>query len=94
MQTEYTLISNLKGRVSKALSSSKSLQEKDRVILELLFSDIDHLLLSKRETKDITGFRAALSIRAKELNDSPKRYIQEHILPLVNKVSTESWRKK
>lgn len=87
------LILTLKGRVSKALSDAYTLNEVERVELEAIFQNIDSLLLHKDTPIDLLKekFQKRLQSTSKVLSKSKKRYIKEHIIPMVNKISTEDW---
>ena len=85
------LISSLKGRVSKVLGLKNSLQLEERSGLEGIFNAIDEFILSKREQSDITLLKDELSLHSKFLKDTKKTYIKEHIIPIVNKVSSGGW---
>ena len=90
-KTNCELISSLKGRISKMLSSKVSLALEEKSGLEGIYDAIDELILSKRDDTDIGNFKAELLLHSKFLRDTKKRYIKEHIIPLINKVSTKKW---
>jgi hypothetical protein len=85
------LISNLKGRISKALNTGASLPLEERSGLEGIYDAIDTLLCSKKEQSDIVTFKEDLLLHSKFLGGTKKTYIKEHILPIVKKVSTGRW---
>lgn len=92
-KTNKELISSLKGRISKVLTIKNSLLLEERSGLEGIYNAIDELILSKKEDSDITTFRNELELHAKFLKDTKKTYIQDHIIPIINKVSNKGWGK-
>lgn len=84
-----TLINSLKGRVSKALNTK--LQADEMSGLEGIYNAIDSLILSKKQKSDINKFQENLQLCFKMLKGTKKAYIQEHIIPLLNKVSIKKW---
>lgn len=90
--TNSALISNLKGRISKVLNTGAvSLPLEERAGLEGIYDAIDTLLCSKKEPTDVVTFKEEINLHSKFLKGTQKNYIREHILPIVNKVSTGKW---
>ncbi len=89
---DYSLISSLKGRISKVLGLKSSLKLEEKAGLEGIFLAIDELILSKREKEDILTFNDELQLNLNSIKDTKKVYIKENIIPLVNKISTKKWR--
>ena len=87
------LISNLKGRVSKVLGTKVKLTIEERSGLEGIYKAIDSLILSGKSLNDIETFKEELKIHTKFIQETHKSYIQEHILPLINKIRTKKWGK-
>ena len=87
------MISNLKGRVSKALTFSKKLTENEKIILDGIYNSIDEIILwNKRLTKNkATYFKNVLAEYANLIEDSNKVYIKKHITPILKKVIGEEW---
>ena len=87
------MISNLKGRISKALTFSKKLSENEKVILGSIYHSIDEIILwDKKLTKNkATRFKNTLLEYANLIEDSNKAYIQKHITPILRKVVEQEW---
>ena len=88
-ETDNTLISNLKGRVSKALNTKLATSEISG--LQYICDAIDTFILSKRGNADINKLNESLQLCSKLLNETKKEYIKKHIIPLLNKVSMKKW---
>lgn len=87
------LISNLKGRISKVLVTSAKLPLEERSGLEGIYDAIDTWILSKKEDVDLLNFNEEVSLHFKFIKDTKKEYIKEHIIPIINKVSTKRWKR-
>ena len=85
------LISNLKGRISKILCTKVSLPLEEVSGLEGIYNAIDALILSNRDDTDYLNFNEELMMNSKFLAGTKKKYIKEHIIPLINKVSIKRW---
>jgi hypothetical protein len=87
------MISNLKGRISKALSFSKKLSEDEKLILGGIYNSIDEIILwNKKLTQNkATRFKNVLREYANLIEDSNKIYIQKHITPILKKVVEQEW---
>ena len=87
------MISNLKGRISKALSFSKKLSEDEKLILGGIYNSIDEIILwNKKLTQNkATRFKNVLREYANLIEDSNKVYIQKHITPILKKVVEQEW---
>lgn len=92
-QMNNALISNLKGRISKVLCTKVSLPLEEVSGLEGIYNAIDALILSKKEDTDYLNFSEELIMHSKFLIGTKKRYIKEHIIPLISKVSTRRWKR-
>ena len=90
-KTRNALISNLKGRISKILTSKVRLEPDELISLELVYQALDSFILSKRKDGDTENLRGVLNFQAKALNSSERDYITQHIIPLMNKVSNRRW---
>ena len=90
-ESQSVLISNLKGRISKLLGARITLPLEETSSLEEIYYAIDDLILSNRKVDDINRFKRDLVIYSKVLKSSRKYYVKEHILPLINKISTKNW---
>ena len=90
-RVDNELISSLKGRISKVLNLKNNLQLEERSGLEGIYNAIDELILSKKEETDLVTFKDELSLHSKFLKGTKKRYIKEHIIPIVNKVQDKGW---
>lgn len=89
----HEMISNLKGRVSKALTFSKKLSEDEKLILDGIYNSIDEIILyDKKLTKNkATRFKNTLREYTNLIEDSNKLYIQKHITPILKKVIEQEW---
>ena len=85
------LISSLKGRISKVLSSKTKLEHEEVSGLEGIYNAIDTFILSERDAVDTHEFREDLVLFVKFLNNTKRTYIKDHIIPLVNKISIKQW---
>ena len=94
-QTDREILSNLKGRISKLLSGVKSLSVEEKVIAERAYRVIDEIILwNKQATKaKCTYFKKALSSCKEGLELSEKKYIKNHIVPLLSKILNREWEK-
>lgn len=90
-KTSSTLISNLKGRVSRALNVRSSLPLEEISGLEGIYHAIDDFIMSDKEKTDILNFKEELLLHSKFIKDTKKNYIKEHIIPVINKISTKKW---
>ena len=92
---EKTIILNLKGRVSKILNVSSRIKKEERLHLENVYYAIDSLLLSleKDTTRTKASFQELLLEVIPSLEKSSKRYIKEHVVPLMSKIGTDEWGK-
>ena len=90
-EPQSILISSLKGRVSKLLGARITLPIEEISSLEEIYYAIDDLILSNKKVDDFNRFKKDLTIYSKILKSSKKHYIKEHILPLINKISTRKW---
>ena len=87
------IISNLKGRVSKALALPRVLSDEELVSLDGIFTTIDSIILEDRKlTKDkALKFKKLLKGYGELIENSKKSYIQKHILPIINKITDQEW---
>ena len=85
------LISSLKGRISKILGVKSVLPLEEVSGLEGIYDAIDTLILSKKEKEDIALFKDELNLHLQFLKGTKKKYIKDHIIPVVKKVSTKKW---
>ena len=92
-QTDREILSSLKGRTSRLLSGNKKISIKEKDAIEKTFSIIDEIILWNKKltkTKSIY-FKKILTDCKNNLETSDKRYIREHILPLLNKIISQEW---
>ena len=89
----HEMISNLKGRISKALTFSKKLSEEEKLVLGGIYNSIDEIILwDKKLTKNkATRFKKVLQEYTNLIEDSNKAYIQRHITPILKKVIEQEW---
>lgn len=87
------MISNLKGRISKALSFSKKLSDNEKLILDGIYNSIDEIILwNYKITKSkARGFKKVLTEYTKLIEDSNKAYINNHITPILKKIIEQEW---
>ena len=87
------MISNLKGRISKALTFAKKLSEDEKLVLDGIYNSIDEIILwDKKLTKNkATRFKNVLREYANLIEDSDKTYIKKHITPILNKILEQEW---
>ena len=87
------MISNLKGRISKALTFAKKLSEDEKLVLDGIYNSIDEIILwDKKLTKNkATRFKNVLREYANLIEDSDKTYIKKHITPILKKVLEQEW---
>ena len=87
------MISNLKGRISKALNFSRKLSHEEKLILDGVYNSIDEIILwNKKLTKSkVTYFKKVLKEYTNLIADSNKTYIQKHIIPVLKKVIEQEW---
>ena len=92
-QTDREILSSLKGRTSKLLSGNIDLSVKDEKVIKKTFSVIDEIILwNKKLTKTKSlYFKKALTDCKNNLESSDKKYIKEHIVPLLGKVINQEW---
>lgn len=93
---EKKVISTLKGRISKALSNASVLNETERVELEVIFQEIDNLILYKGVSLKTMKekFQKKLQDAVVALKKSKKSYLKNHIIPLMNKISNGTWKEE
>ena len=90
---QKSLILNLKVRISKILKIPSKLRQEDKNSLEELFETIDKSLLYSGDKVDemFENFQNSLNKSALIFSSSDKKYIREHILPVINKISKNEW---
>ena len=93
-ESQRILINNLKGRISKALGFKVSLPTDEAAGLEEIYHAIDALILSGKKVDDFKKFEKELALYSKFLDSSKKRYVRDHVLPLINKIRTQKWEGK
>lgn len=93
-QTDREILSSLKGRASKLLSGIRKISSKDRKAVERAYCVIDEIILwDKKLTKTKSSYFKKELIKCKdELETSDKKYIQEHVVPLLGKVINQEWK--
>ena len=94
-QTDFEMLSSLKGRTSKLLSGAKRVTIEEKVEVERLFNIIDEMILWNRKlSKTKEGyFKSALKTCKNKLSNSKKPYIQENIVPLLGHIIEQEWKK-
>lgn len=86
----HALISNLKGRIAKALNTPSKFGSSEIQDLLSVYNSIDGIILNK--SMDNSVYLHELIRSSESLKGSQKEYIRDHILPLVKKISTRRWR--
>lgn len=86
------MINNLKGRVSKCLVIPRALSDDELVSLDGIYTTIDNIILNKKLTKTkALKFKKLLKEYGRLIQSSEKAYIQEHILPVIEKLTKQEW---
>lgn len=88
------LISKLKGRISKALNIQTSLSREERACMEGLYNTIDEVILGNEKYNETGVLKETLIGYSTGLKNSKRKFIKEHIIPLVTKIATKKWRTK
>lgn len=91
--TDKELISRLKGRLSKVLGVQlKQKLTKDEVsCLEDIYDVIDKVITGHKKYSNNEEAQKDLTDLSLTLKDTKRKYLKEHIIPLVNKVATKKW---
>lgn len=92
-QINREILSNLKGRISKLLSGTRKVTMEEKVTSEKLLSTIDEIFLWDKSVSSTKcdRYRNALSYYKEELEKSDKKYIKNHILPMLSKILGQKW---
>lgn len=92
-KTDKEIISSLKGRISKVLSIATQLEVDIRTSLEDLYSVLDEIILwDKKMTKrKINSFKKQMKHASSAFQETNKKYVKEHIMPLVDKMIEREW---
>ena len=88
--TDKELISKLKGRLSKALNIQTKLNREEKICMEGIYEALDGVILGKKYAEE-EEFSKALLNYLSGLKSSRRKYVKEHIVPLVNKIATKKW---
>ena len=91
--TDKELISKLKGRLSKVLGVQlKQKLTKDEIqCLENIYDVIDKVIIGHEKYAKDEEAKKDLSNLLLVLENTKRKYLKEHIIPLVNKVATKKW---
>lgn len=88
--TENALILNLKGQVSRILSTKATiLRDEEKCGLEGVCNAVDSFILSDKDEADLHSLKDELSMSLISLRDTRKDAIRNRILPAVEKVLKE-----
>ena len=90
-ELDKELISKLKGRLSKALNVKTKLSKEDRTQLETVYEAIDKAILGSEDFENAEAFQGLMAKYSADLKVSRKKFIKEHIIPLMNKIATKKW---
>lgn len=87
------LLSNLKGRISKILNMSRSLDENEVFALTGIFMTIDDIILwNKKLTKNkISRFKKVIKEHYAIISSIQKDYVRKHINPLIERLIEKDW---
>lgn len=88
---DKTLISKLKSKISKILAVKSKLPKTESSSLEKVYKIIDRLILQDEEFTDLSVFRDSLSNEYGIMEGTKKKFIKEHILPLIDVAVTRDW---
>ena len=93
-QTDFEILSSLKGRTSKLLSGAKRVTIEEQLEVERLFNVIDEMILwNKKLSKTKEGyFKSVLKTCRNKLENSKKKYIQDNIIPLLGHIIEQDWK--
>lgn len=91
--TDKELISKLKGRLSKVLGVQlkQKLTKEEVLCLENVYDVIDKVITGHTKYNDAEVAQKDLTSLSSTLKGSKRKYIREHIIPLINKVATKRW---
>ena len=91
--TDKELISKLKGRLSKVLGVQlKQKLTKDEIqCLENIYDVIDKVIIGHEKYAKDEEAKKDLNNLLLVLENTKRKYLKEHIIPLVNKVATKKW---
>lgn len=89
--SDKVLISKLKGKISKALNVRTKLPKAESSSLEKVYKLMDRFILQDEEIADIEILRDSLSNEYGIIENTKKKYIKEHILPLISVAVTRDW---
>ena len=89
--SDKVLISKLKSKLAKVLSVRSKLPKTESASLEKIYKLVDKLILQDEELSDLEIFRDSLSNEYGIIEGTRKKYIREHILPLISVAVTRDW---
>lgn len=91
--TDKELISKLKGRLSKVLGVQlkQKLTKEEVLCLENVYDVIDKVITGHKKYNNVEVAKKDLTSLSSTLKGSKRKYIREHIIPLINKVATKRW---
>ena len=92
-QTDREMLSNLKGRISKLLSGTKVVSVEEKAVAERTYRVIDEIILWNKQASKAKCeyFKKALTTCKEVLEESDKKYILNHIVPLLSKILDREW---
>lgn len=90
------LLSNLKGRISKALTWTRELQGKEVFYLSEVFRTVDDIILYDKELSEnkVAYFKNNLRDYSAIIKDSKQPYIKKHIVPMIDNIIEKEWIQK
>lgn len=89
--SDKVLISKLKSKLAKVLNVRSKLPKTESASLEKVYKLMDKLILQDEEFSDINILRDSLSNEYGIIEGTKKKYIKEHVLPLISVAVTREW---
>ena len=89
--TDKELISRLKGRLSKALNIQSKLSKEEKICMEGIYNTLDKVILTNKEDSKEIDFTNTFIYYSERLKITKRKYIKDHIIPLVTKIVTKKW---
>lgn len=85
-------VTNLKGRISKYLTWTKGLQEREVYNLGELFRTLDEIILYEGDMPEakVDYFKNNLKDYTVSIK-SDKSYVKKHILPIIDRMLEQEW---
>ena len=89
--SDKALISKLKSKISKVLNVKSKLPKSESSSLEKIYKMVDRFILQDEEFSDLDVFRDSLSNEYGIIERTRKKYIKEHVLPLISAAVVRNW---